>query len=86
MTVLELNQFSRQIADAPFKRFSAWSNYARVDENKTRDESGILYVEIPLPPESNQNRPLYILTANEEVVVGSMPVTFILKILERVWQ
>ena len=70
MATLELNKFSRQIADALFKRFPDWRHYARVDKNETRDEGGILYVEIPVPPESNLNRPLYILTANEEVVVG----------------
>jgi hypothetical protein len=70
MATLELNQFSRQVADALFKRFPDWRNYAHVDENEDRDEGGILYVEIPVPPESNLNRPLYILTANEEVVVG----------------
>jgi hypothetical protein len=70
MAALELNWFSQQIADALFKRFPDWRTYARVDENENRDEGGILYVEIPAPPESDLNRPLYILTANEEVVVG----------------
>ena len=70
MATLELNQFSQQIGDALFKRFPDWRNYARVDENENRDEGGILYVEIPVPLESNLSGPLYILTANEEVVVG----------------
>ena len=69
MATLELNQFSRQIADALFKRFPDWRQYACVEKNE-KEEGGILYVEIPAPPLSNLNRPLYILTANEEVVVG----------------
>jgi hypothetical protein len=70
MAAPELNQFSQQFADALFTRFPDWRAYARVDENETRDEGGILYVEIPVPPGSDLSRPLYILTANEEVVVG----------------
>jgi hypothetical protein len=50
---LELNQFSRQISDALFKRFPDWRHYGRVEENENRNEGGILYVEIPAPPESN---------------------------------
>ena len=70
MAALELNQFSRRIADALFKRFPDWRQYARVEENEHRDEGGILYLEVPVPPGSNLNRPLYVLTANDEVVVG----------------
>jgi hypothetical protein len=70
MATLELNEFSREIANKLFERFPDWRHYARVDKNETRDEGGILYVEIPVRPESNLNGPLYILTANEEVVVG----------------
>jgi len=70
MATLELNEFSREIADKLFERFPEWRQYARVDKNENRDEGGVLYVEIPVLPDSNLNRPLYILTANEEVVVG----------------
>jgi hypothetical protein len=70
MAALELNQFSRQIAEALFKRFPDWRHYARVEDNEHRDEGGILYVEVPVLPGSNLNRPLYVLTANDEVVVG----------------
>ena len=83
MANLELNEFSRKIANALFKQFPDWCNYARVDENENRDEGGILYVEVPVPLGSNLNRPLYVLTANEEVVVGLIPITITLKILER---
>ena len=68
MESTELNAFSREVAERLFERFPEWGRFGHVDEN--RDERGILYVEIPPPSEANLSKPLFILTANEELEVG----------------
>ena len=68
MEALKLNDFSRRVAAQLFECFPEWRNYARADE--TEFEQGILYIEIPAPPNSNLERSLYVLTACKEVEVG----------------
>ena len=68
MEELKLNNFSRQVAAQLFEHFPQWRNYARAED--TEFESGILYLEVPLPPNSKLERSLYVLADREQVEVG----------------
>jgi hypothetical protein len=68
MEELKLNNFSCQVAAQLFEHFPQWRSYAQAED--TEFESGILYLEIPLPSNSNLERSLYVLTDREQVEVG----------------
>ena len=65
---MQLDHFSRLVADEIFQHFPAWQAHARVHLDS--GHTGHLFIEVPAPESADLQPSLYVITKNKEITVG----------------